>query len=150
MAPQPPVKAMANRPSSRSGSPVQALRQADAAEAAGSGQADLLEVRIAATSEWLAMAANNTYSIQILGTNDPEQLRVHLNDLVKFIEMNKVFVYRSTVNRGPFLTMLYGSFSDRRLAQEVLNTLPGRLKANQPILRTVEGVRAEISQRQAL
>jgi len=150
MAPQPPVKAMANSPSSRSGSPAQALRQADTAEAAGSGQADLLEVRIAATSEWLAMAANNTYSIQILGTNDPEQLRVHLNDLVKFIEMNKVFVYRSTVNRGPFLTMLYGSFSDRRLAQEVLNTLPGRLKANQPILRTVEGVRAEISQRQAL
>ena len=96
------------------------------------------------------MAANNTYSIQILGTNDPEQLRVHLNDLVKFIEMNKVFVYRSTVNRGPFLTMLYGSFSDRRLAQEVLNTLPERLKANQPILRTVEGVRGEIRQRLAL
>jgi septal ring-binding cell division protein DamX len=46
--------------------------------------------------------------------------------------------------------MLYGSFSDRRLAQEVLNKLPERLKANRPILRTVEGVRAEISLRQAL
>jgi type II secretory pathway predicted ATPase ExeA len=150
MAPHPPVKVMTNSPSSRSGSPAQALPQAGATETAVSGHADLLEVRLAATAEWLKIEANNTYSIQILGTNDPEQLRVHLNDLVKFIEINKVFVYLTTVNRRPFLTMLYGSFSDRRLAQEVLNKLPERLKANRPILRTVEGVRAEISLRQAL
>ena len=146
MAPHPPVMEMAKNPSGGSGNPAQTLPQAGAAETAGSVQANLLEVRLAATVEWLATEANNTYSIQILGTNDSEQLRLHLNELVKFIEMNKVFVYR---NRGPFVTMLYGSFSDRRLAQEVLSKLPERLKANQPILRTVDGVRAEISQRQA-
>jgi len=149
MAPHPPVMEMAKNPSGGSGNPAQTLPQAGAAETAGSVQANLLEVRLAATVEWLATEANNTYSIQILGTNDSEQLRLHLNELVKFIEMNKVFVYRSTVNRRLFLTMLYGSFSDRRLAQEVLSKLPERLKANQPILRTVDGVRAEISQRQA-
>jgi len=88
------------------------------------------------------------YSIQLLGAADVTLLRLHLNDLSKFVEINKVFVYRTAANGRPFLTVLYGAFSDRRSAQDVLDKLPEGLKANRPILRTVEGIRGEIKQHQ--
>jgi len=110
---------------------------------------DVLEARLAATEKWLATEARNLYSIQLLGTADAEQLKLHLNDLSKFIEMNKIFVYRTLANGRPLLTVLYGSFSDRRSAQEVLEKLPKGLRANRPILRTVEGIRSELKRHQA-
>lgn len=105
---------------------------------------DLLEVRVAATEEWLATEAPKTFSIQLLGTNAPEFLRSHLNDLAKVVEINKVFVYRTQAKRKPWLTVLYGSFNSYRAAQEALDKLPESLKGNRPFLRTVSGVREEI------
>jgi hypothetical protein len=125
------------------------IQRAGTAEIAISGEPDVLESRLAATRTWLATEAQNRYSIQLLGTEDATQLKLHLNDLSKFIEMNKIFVYRTLANGRPLLTVLYGSFSDRRSAQEVLNKLPEGLKANRPILRTVEGIRAELKRHQA-
>ncbi len=113
------------------------------------GTGDLVERRIAATREWLASEAHSTYSIQLFGTSDPQQLKTHLNDLAKSIEMNKIFVYRTLAKQKPSLTVLYGSFGDRRAAQEALDRLPESLKANQPILRTVNGIRAEVRQHEA-
>ncbi len=125
------------------------IRQAGAAEITTSGTPDVLESRLAATRTWLATEGQNPYSIQLLGTEDATQLKRRLNDLSNFIEINEIFVYRTVANGRPFLTVLYGSFSDRRSAQEVLNKLPGGLKANRPILRTVEGIRAELKRHQA-
>lgn len=105
---------------------------------------DLLEVRVAATEEWLATQAPRTFSIQLLGTNAPEFLRSHLNDLAKVVEINKVFVYRTRAKQKPWLTVLYGSFISYRAAQEALDKLPESLKGNRPFLRTVSGVREEI------
>ncbi|HKA39322.1 MAG TPA: AAA family ATPase [Burkholderiales bacterium] len=113
------------------------------------GSWDLVETRMAATREWLASEAHSTYSIQLFGTNDPQLLKTHLNDLAKSVEMNKIFVYRTLARQKPSLTVLYGSFGDRRAAQEALDRLPESLKANQPILRTVNGIRAEIRQHEA-
>jgi MSHA biogenesis protein MshM len=146
-----PVAAAAAQPAAGSGNPpatvvARAPEQARSAPPAG---ADLVEERIAATRQWLAGEAQTTYSIQLLGTNDPEQLKMHLNDLAKLIEMNKVFVYRTVAKQKPSLTVLYGSFGDRRAAQQALNRLPESLKANQPILRTVNGIRSEIRQHEA-
>jgi len=112
-------------------------------------ESDLLEARLAATERWLATESGRLYSIQLLGTEDATQLKLHLNDLSKFVEMNKVFVYRTSANGRPLLTVLYGTFSDRRSAQDVLEKLPEGLKANQPILRTVEGIRGELRRQQA-
>jgi MSHA biogenesis protein MshM len=113
------------------------------------GPGDLVETRIAATRQWLANEALSTYSIQLFGTHDPQLLKAHLNDLAKSIEMNKIFVYRTLARQKPSLTVLYGSFGDRRAAQEALDRLPETLKVNQPILRTVNGIRAEIRQHEA-
>jgi septal ring-binding cell division protein DamX len=128
---------------------VPAIGRAGAAKSAHSVESDVLETRLAATEKWLATEPNNLYSIQLLGTYDAAQLKLRLNDLSKFIEMNKIFVYRTEANGRPLLTVLYGSFSDRRSAQEVLEKLPEDLRANRPILRTVEGIRAELKRHQA-
>ena len=122
---------------------------ASVTEVTAAAESDLLEARLAATERWLATESGNLYIIQLLGTEDATQLKLHLNDLSKFVEMNKVFVYRTSANGRPLLTLLYGTFSNRRSAQDVLEKLPQGLKANQPILRTVEGIRGELRRQQA-
>ena len=123
-----------------------------AAPPEGGGSTDaagLLETRLKATREWLTTEAQTTYSIQLMGTNDPEQLKDLLNGIGKFVEINKVFVYRTMARQKPSLTVLYGSFDNRRAAVEALDKLPESLKSNRPILRTVQGIRTEIKQHQA-
>jgi len=84
-----------------------------------------------------------------MGAEDATQLKHHLNVLSKSIETNKLFVYRTLAKEKPSLTVLYGSFSDRREAQQALKELPASLKAYRPILRTVQGVLGEIERHQA-
>ena len=86
--------------------------------------------------------------IQLMGAENPENLKHHLNVISKIVEMNQLFVYRTMAKQKPSLTVLYGSFRDRRSAQEALRTLPASLKAYRPILRTVQGIRGEIRQHQ--
>jgi type II secretory pathway predicted ATPase ExeA len=111
--------------------------------------ADLLESRLEATRVWLMSETHTTFSIQLMGTNDPQQLKELLNGVTKFVEINKVFVYRTMARKQPSLTVLYGSFDNQRAALEALDKLPASLKTNRPILRTVQGIRAEIKQHQA-
>ncbi len=112
------------------------------------GPLDALEARLAATRVWLAQQDQNAYSIQVFGTNDPQQLNKHLNDIAKSIEINKLYVYPTSVKEKPYWTVLYGSFSDRYTAQEGLERLPQALMANQPLLRTVQGIRDEVRRQQ--
>ena len=126
--------------------PQAAAREAPARAAAPSGEnADAVAARLAATERWLAEQKPGTYTIQILGTDSPQQLRQHLSVIGNFLEMNEIFVYRTVANKRPSLTVVYGTFGDRRAAQEALDRLPGPLKANAPLLRTVQGIRAEIA-----
>ncbi|HEY7742896.1 MAG TPA: AAA family ATPase [Burkholderiales bacterium] len=147
----PPVSGVASpaSPVAAGAKGTAALQLSNVTEITAETGADVLENRLAATEKWLATESRNLYSIQLLGTEDATQLKLHLNDVSKFVEMNKVFVYRTLANGRPLLTVLYGTFSDRRSAQDVLEKLPEGLKANQPILRTVESIRAELKRQQA-
>ncbi|HXF65882.1 MAG TPA: SPOR domain-containing protein, partial [Burkholderiales bacterium] len=122
--------------------------EAPAQHRTGAAAADLLETRLAATREWLATEPETTYSIQLLGAENPVQLKEHLNVLSKFVEINQIYVYRTVARQKPSLTVTYGSFGSRREAQDALEKLPARLKAYRPILRTVHGIRSEIRQHQ--
>jgi septal ring-binding cell division protein DamX len=108
-------------------------------------QVDVLEQRLLATERWLAESQENRYSIQLLGSSDPELLRSHLNTISKFLEIEKVFVYRTIAKERPSLTVLYGSFRTRTEASEQIDRLPEELKANRPYYRTIKGIRAEIA-----
>lgn len=108
-------------------------------------QTNVLEQRLLATERWLAESQENRYSIQLLGSSDPELLRSHLNTISKFLEIEKVFVYRTIAKERPSLTVLYGSFRTRTEASEQIDRLPEELKANRPYYRTIKGIRAEIA-----
>ena len=110
---------------------------------------DEVELRIAATNAWLDQVGNNRYSIQLLGADNPIQLKHHLNVIRKYIEINDIFVYRTVAKQKPSLTVLYGSFNDRRAALEALAKLPESLKAYRPVLRTMQGIRGEIARHQS-
>ncbi len=110
---------------------------------------DEVQTRLAATKDWLAQGDKNPFTIQLLGAENANQLKHHLNVIRKYIEINDIFVYRTLAKQKPSLTVLYGSFDSRRAAQEALAKLPASLKAYKPVLRTMKGIRAEIAQHQS-
>jgi DamX protein len=109
----------------------------------------LLE-RIAATRAWLEREAPQTHSIQLLGSENARQLKDHLSSIAKSVEISKIYVYRTVAAQKPFLTVLYGSFGSREAAQNALDRLPPSLKAFKPYLRTVQGIREEMSRNKTL
>jgi len=125
--------------------PVPAKQEVSTNSRVAASSTDALEMRLAATQSWLAKQDKNTYSIQLLGAENARQLLQHLNVIRKYVEINEVFVYRTLAKQKPSLTVLYGSFSDRRAALDALARLPEPLKTYQPILRTIQGIRAEIA-----
>jgi MSHA biogenesis protein MshM len=110
-----------------------------------SAAADVLEQRLHATDQWLTEQNGAAYSIQLLGTNSPELLRDYFKTIAKYVEIEKVYVYRTMANQRPSLTVLYGNFVDLREVNRVLQSLPEELKTNRPYYRTIQGVRLEIA-----
>ena len=111
--------------------------------------ASLVEQRLAATRHWLARVDPNAYTIQLMEAEHEPQLLRDLRDIAKSVEINDVFLYRIDANRKASLAVLYGSFSDRRVAQDALDKLPPTLKANRPFLRNVRGIRGGVVQPRA-
>ena len=111
--------------------------------------AGLVEQRLAATRLWLARIDPNAFTIQLMEAEHEPQLVRDLKEIAKSIEISEVFLYRIDVNRKASLVVLYGSFSDRRVAQDALDKLPPPLKANRPFLRTVRGIRGGVAQPRA-
>jgi hypothetical protein len=134
-----------------SGATLQPMPQPGFAEgnlAAGDRESafgDVLEQRLRATDQWLAEQNGAVYSIQLLGTNSPELLRDYFKTIAKYLEIEKVYVYRTMANQRPSLTLLYGNFADRAEVNRVLQSLPEELKTNRPYYRTIQGVRSEIA-----
>jgi hypothetical protein len=153
-APSPPAQAAA-LDAAPAGTPVAnpstaATPVGGAATDSATGPAlDVLEQRLLATERWLAESQENRYSIQLLGSSDPELLRSHLNIISKFLEIEKVFVYRTVARERPSLTVLYGSFATRSEAIVEIERLPEELKWNRPYFRTIKGIRAEIALNQS-
>jgi len=110
-----------------------------------SAPADVLERRLLATDQWLGQQNGGYYSIQLLGSNDPALLREYLTTISKYVEIDKVYVYRTTANRQPSMTVLYGTFATRGEVTRTLQSLPDELQFNRPYYRTIQGIRSEIA-----
>jgi MSHA biogenesis protein MshM len=136
-------------PAAVSPASVEATGESDRVKlgASPSSHSDLLEQRLLATERWLDEAQGGIFSIQLLGSNDPALLRNYFETLGKYIEIEKVFVYRTRANQQPSLTVLFGAFDRRSDAVKSLEALPDELKVNRPYIRTVQGIRSEIGLR---
>jgi septal ring-binding cell division protein DamX len=150
-APVPTVAAAPQKPDPEPAQPVSKLDKSIAGTNSQiqSETKDEVELRMAAAKEWLAQSGKNSYSIQLLGADNPTQLKHHLNVIRKYVEINDIFVYRTVAKQKPSLTVLYGTFGDRQAAQQALAKLPAPLNAYKPVVRTRQGIRAEIAQHQS-
>ncbi|MEO8003773.1 MAG: AAA family ATPase [Betaproteobacteria bacterium] len=110
---------------------------------------DILEQRLLATDQWLGEQNASNFSIQLLGSDDPQLLREYLKTIAKYLEIEKVYVYRTTANRHPSLTLLYGTFPSRNEVVRTLQGLPDELKFNRPYYRTIQGIRSEIARQKS-
>jgi len=109
-------------------------------------RSDMVASRMEATGKWLTSENGSAYSIQLLVAQDERQLRTHLKTLVRHVEANDIYLYRSAGQGRELVSVLWGTFPDRRSAERQLKELPPSLRANRPYLRTVSGIRAEIEQ----
>jgi septal ring-binding cell division protein DamX len=109
----------------------------------------VLEQRLQATDRWLDQEDGAYYSIQLLGADDPELLREYFKTIAKYLEIDKVYVYRTIANRHPSLTVLYGTFATRVEVTRTLQNLPDELKFNRPYYRTLQGIRSEIARQKS-
>ena len=73
-------------------------------------------------------------------------MHTQLENLTSMLELDKLYVYHTTVKGRPFMSVLYGSFPDRDTATTALNDLPKSLQAHRPRLRTVGGILEETKQ----
>ncbi len=106
---------------------------------------DLLSARIAATQAWLDSQPGDTYTLQILGAYNQQELQDFLKKLSADLDISKVFVYPTVVKGKPSHTLLYGSYHTQSEAQQALQSLPRTLRPFNPYLRSVQGIRAEIA-----
>jgi type II secretory pathway predicted ATPase ExeA len=104
---------------------------------------DILEQRLQATKDWLAQQSPGTYTIQIMGTETPEQMRRQLQNLKSQVGLENVYIYRTTVKGKPFTSVVYGNYPDRASALQAMRALPSNLLSNRPNLRTVGGISEE-------
>ena len=115
--------------------------------------ADLLEQRLAATIGWLARQRDDVWTIQLLSSASDTDLSNYLHSFGKSIEINDIFVYRSHADAKALnaktltlLSVLYGAYDSKSTAERAMASLPGHMKSNRPLLRTVQSVRAELKQ----
>jgi len=106
---------------------------------------DLLAQRLSETERWLAETDDSRFTIQILGAIDAGILRKDLNAFRKYIDIERVFVYRTVANQRPSFTVLLGTYGTRAEAFREIEELPEPIRLNRPYYRTVRGVRAEIA-----
>lgn len=129
--------------------PTNSTASGQTPSASAADNSALLESRLAATTAWLADTKPRTYTIQLMGSTDDQQLNQHLKFLSNVIEINSLFVYRTVAKGAPSLTVVWGSFDSQREALEAMAKLPPALKAYRPLLRTVQGIKAEVRNQKA-
>jgi type II secretory pathway predicted ATPase ExeA len=105
---------------------------------------DIISRRIAATQQLLTSENAKPFSIQLLTAGNEQQLRNHLKALAKFVEVNDIYMYRSTAQGRPAVSVLWGAFNDRESALEQIEDLPRALRVNKPYVRSLDDVRAEV------
>ncbi len=105
----------------------------------------MLAQRLSETERWLAATEDSSFTIQLLGSSNTEILRQDLNKLREYVDIERVFVYRTIANQRPSFTVVLGTYGTRTEANREIQELPEPISINRPYFRTVGSVRAEIA-----
>jgi type II secretory pathway predicted ATPase ExeA/septal ring-binding cell division protein DamX len=148
VSPQPPAAApvpAATAPVATVVPPAAVAPVATGTPTSSASPSSLLAERLAATSAWLRTAEPDRVTIQLMGSRIEDQLDRQLRSLSRQVNADRLFVIRTRAADRPLLTVFYGDFASRSEAQAALGALPEALRAFSPHLRTVQGIRNEIT-----
>lgn len=110
----------------------------------------LLQQRLTATEQWLAESNNQGASIQVMTLGKKQDVLDSLNRYLQRIQsagldLDDIFIYAAPSHEPRVYGVLYGNYSNRRQAMQHLGALPQMLRADNPIPRTVKGLKQEIN-----
>ncbi|MCU0868970.1 MAG: AAA family ATPase [Burkholderiales bacterium] len=100
--------------------------------------------RIVSTRRWLDTADPDTYTIQLLNTDDEQYLIQYLKNLSKSFDTERIYVYRTLAGTRPSMSVAYGSYPTLSAARAAIAQLPESVRQFGPYHRTVRGIRAEL------
>ena len=105
-----------------------------------------LEMRLTGTENWLAMASDSHYSIQLFVTRLVDVVGVDkfLDELPETLDFEQIYIYETVINEVEMYSVLYGDFVYRQEAQAKLSNLPVELLSSQPFLRRVSAIRKDL------
>lgn len=107
----------------------------------------LLQQRLAATKTWLADTQGAYYTIQLMLTNTdaaPQMERI-LDEISRNVGLQQIYVYPTRILAKREFAITFGGFSSRDQALASIGKLPAVYQVNRPMLRTIKGIRDEIS-----
>ncbi len=116
-------------------------------ETVDNGTVDNISQRLAKTQQWLSVAADNNFSIQLFmaRTSDADKVEAFLRDVPETLDFTKIYIYETVVNGRSWYSVLYNEFITQDDAIEKLDTLPASLKASDPYLRRISALKKDVA-----
>lgn len=107
----------------------------------------LLQQRLDATQAWLKKEDEAHFSIQLMIADSDAETILRLERFFQknAAELQQFYVYPSSLAGKSGFGVLFGSFASRDEALASMASLPREMKISRPIIRTVKGVKAEIT-----
>ena len=105
-----------------------------------------LEKRLMATDQWLSVAPETHYSIQLFVTRvvDAAGVEEFLDGLPEMLDFERIYIYETMIEGVEMYSVLYGDFPSRQESREMLRRLPVELQESQPFLRRVSALRKDL------
>ena len=100
----------------------------------------LLKQRLDAGQAWLSQTAESRVTVQLMGGADEQQLEEQLKALGGQLDLEKIYLFRTTEGGRPFIIVTYGSYADWNSGAQARRELPRALQAYQPKLRSAGGI----------
>ncbi|VAW54897.1 MSHA biogenesis protein MshM [hydrothermal vent metagenome] len=103
--------------------------------------------RIKGTQQWLNLADDNHYSIQLFmaRTSDADKVEAFLQGVPAALDFTKIYIYETVISGRAWYSVLYNDFATQNLAIQTLDTLPASLKASAPYLRRTSVLKKDVS-----
>jgi septal ring-binding cell division protein DamX len=112
---------------------------------------DWFNAELKRSRDWFETVERSRATIQIMSINldvtTSSTYFSYLKTLQKRgVDVTQLRVYRTRVPENLLFSIVYGSYSSRRMASRSIINLPASVGANQPISRSIGGIWDEISQ----
>jgi type II secretory pathway predicted ATPase ExeA len=113
----------------------------------------LTRARMIATETWLADHRESAFAIQVMAVvaGNERELEAFLQRVNKLAGNDNVYVYETRIKgqSKTGLAVVYGGFASRDKVREAIAGFPADIRVHRPYIRTLQGIRREILERDA-